>query len=84
MSLEGPKPSDEDWDRQVAGLDTRGGVSVYDKTLGANERVDLRVFQEWLANDFGPSLSALAISRVLYSPKPSVYVSLILGRPRQN
>lgn len=72
LSLEGPAPSESDWDQQLAGLDTRGGVSVFEKQLGPKERVDLPVLQDWLANDFGTTLSTLAISRVLSSPKPSV------------
>lgn len=74
LSLEGGAPSASDWEQQLAGLDTRGGVTVFEKALGPKERVDLPMLQDWLMNDFGAGLSTLAISRVLSSPKPSMYV----------
>ena len=84
LSLEGAGPSASDWEQQLAGLDTRGGVTVFEKALGPKERVDLPVLQDWLVNDFGSGLSGLAISRVLNSPKPSMCVPLFprpAGRP---
>lgn len=72
LSLEGSPPSSGDWEQQLAGLDTRGGVVVFEKVLSNKERVDLPVLQDWLVNDFGAGLSTLAISRVLNSPKPSM------------
>jgi hypothetical protein len=72
VSLEGQAPSGGDWEQQLAGLDTRGGVTVFEKVLAANERVDLPVLQDWLKDDFGAGLSTLAISRVLNSPKPAI------------
>lgn len=74
LSLEGAGPTEADWAQQLAGLDTRQGVMVFEKALGPKERVDLAVLQDWLLNDFGSGLSTLAISRVLSSPKPSMYV----------
>lgn len=79
VSLEGQAPSEGDWEQQLEGLDTRGGVTVFEKVLGANERVDLPVLQDWLANDFGAGLSTLAISRVLNSPKPAIVATTNLG-----
>ncbi len=79
VSLEGQAPSGGDWEQQLAGLDTRGGVTVFEKVLAANERVDLAVLQDWLANDFGAGLSTLAISRVLSSPKPAIVASTPVG-----
>lgn len=72
VSLEGQAPSGGDWEQQLVGLDTRGGVMVFEKVLAANERVDLPVLQDWLKDDFGAGLSTLAISRVLNSPKPAI------------
>lgn len=72
VSLEGQAPCVGDWEQQLAGLDTRGGVTVFEKVLAANERVDLPVLQDWLKDDFGAGLSTLAISRVLNSPKPAI------------
>jgi hypothetical protein len=78
LSLEGAGPSESDWGQQLDGLDTRGGVTVFEKALGPKERVDLTVLQDWLMNDFGAALSTLAISRVLNSPKPSMCVPACL------
>jgi len=79
VSLEGQAPSAGDWEQLMAGLDTRGGVTVFEKVLAASERVDLNVLQEWLVNDFGAGLSTLAISRVLNSPKPSIVINTAVG-----
>jgi hypothetical protein len=79
VSLEGQAPSAGDWEQLMAGLDTRGGVTVFEKVLAASERVDLNVLQDWLVNDFGAGLSTLAISRVLNSPKPSIVINTAVG-----
>lgn len=72
VSLAGSRPSEGDWENQLAVIDIRGGVTVYEKALvdGA-AKVDLPLLQDWLQEEFGPTLSTLAISRVLNAPKPA-------------
>jgi hypothetical protein len=74
VSLQGSKPTDADWEAQLAVIDTSGGVTVFEKALDAKDtKVDLKLVQAWLQDDFSSSLSTLAISRVLNSPKPTRY-----------
>lgn len=80
VSLEGSKPSDADWEPQLSVIDTSGGVTVFEKALDAKDaKVDLKLLQTWLQDDFSSSLTNLAIARVLNSPKPTRYVVLFTG-----